>query len=113
MNEKILVIDDEPLILKTIERTLAKKGYEVEVTSDAEGFYKALHETKADLLIMDLHLEGFTADTMFDTIKEISPHSKILIISGGVPEHSTTHFLEKPFMIEELRKKVRDILDES
>jgi hypothetical protein len=35
----------------------------------------------------------------------------VLIISGGVPEYETGHFLEKPFKIDELRQKVREILD--
>jgi DNA-binding response OmpR family regulator len=93
MKEKILVIDDEPLILTTIDRALSKKGYEVIITSDADSFFEALDNSKADLLIMDLHLGG------------------VLIISGGVPAYETGHFLEKPFKIDELRQKVREILD--
>lgn len=112
MNENILVIDDEPLILKTIERALSKKGYDVTISSDADSFFKALNTTKADLLIMDLHLGGgLTADAMMEEIKQISPESKVLIISGGVPNYNTLHFLEKPFKIDELRQKVREILD--
>jgi DNA-binding response OmpR family regulator len=112
MNEKILVIDDEPLILTTIERALTKKGYQVIITSDADSFFEALDTSKADLLIMDLHLGGgLTADAMMEEIRYISPESKVLIISGGVPEYETGHFLEKPFKIDELRQKVREILD--
>jgi DNA-binding response OmpR family regulator len=113
VNEKILVIDDEPLILKTIERTLSKKGYDVITTSDADTFFNELKKSKADLLIMDLHLGGYTADSLMDEIEKISPESKILIISGGVPEYAASYFLEKPFKIDELRDKVREILDES
>jgi DNA-binding response OmpR family regulator len=114
VKEKILVVDDEPLILKTIERALGKKGYEVRVTPDAESFLGALREESADLLIMDLNLGELDSRSLLGSIREISPRSLILTISGVMQDdmRGGIHFLEKPFKIEELREKVRKILDE-
>lgn len=112
MKEKILVVDDEPLILNTIKRALAKLGYDVRITSDPESFIDELKAEPASLLIMDLNLGKLKSSSLMDKIRKISPSSKVLIISGVIPEHNDMHFLEKPFRLDELRQKVRDILDE-
>lgn len=111
MKEKILVVDDEPLILKTINRTLIRKGYEVRTTHDAKSFLKELKRDKADLLIMDINLGELSSQTLVDKIRDLAPDARILFISGGTPEADVEHFLEKPFNIEDLRLKVRNILD--
>ena len=112
MKKKILVVDDEPLILKTIERALEKRGYAVHTVSDAESFMQALREVDPDLLIMDVNLGHRNSDSLVDEIQAARPGAKMLFISGGTPEMAPWNFLEKPFKIEELREKVRQILDE-
>ena len=110
MNEKILVVDDEPLILTTIERTLSKKGYHVRTTPDAETFLSELKREDADLLIMDVNIAGVSSESLVDRIRQISPASQMLFISGVTPKARVDHFLEKPFDIEVLRENVRSIL---
>jgi len=111
MNEKILVLDDEPLILNTIQRALGKKGYDVLITGDANEFMDILAQEKPHLLIMDVNLGSMRSTELIDEIRSISPLSRILIISGAMHEITHEHFLEKPFKIDELREKVRNILD--
>jgi len=104
-------VDDEPLILNTINRTLMRKGYKVRTAPDAECFIKELEREAADLLIMDINLGQTSSRSLVDRIREIAPKAKLLFISGGSPEADVEHFLEKPFDIEDLRLKVRKILD--
>ncbi len=111
MAEKILVLDDEPLILNTIQRALGKKGYDVRITGDIVEFMNVLRSDKPDLLIMDVNLGSIQSTSLLHEIERISPSSRILIISGAMQDLENRHFLEKPFMIEELRNKVRAILD--
>jgi two-component system nitrogen regulation response regulator NtrX len=111
MEEKILVVDDEPLILNTINRTLIRKGYQVRTAPDAQTFLDELERETADLLIMDINLGELSSQTLVDSIREIAPKAKMLFISGGMPEANVEHFLEKPFDIDDLRLKVRNILD--
>ena len=111
MNEKILVVDDEPLILNTITRTLMRRGYKVRTSPDAASFLKELERETADLLIMDINLGKLSSQTLVDRIKELAPDAKMLFISGVTPEANVENFLEKPFDIEDLRNKVRKILD--
>jgi two-component system nitrogen regulation response regulator NtrX len=110
MGEKILVLDDEPLVLMTVERALGKVGYEVRVAGDAGGFLDALRAEKAALLIMDLHLGGTDMEALIEQAMRISPGSQILFMSGSAPERPG-NFLEKPFRIDDLRQKVRTMLD--
>jgi DNA-binding response OmpR family regulator len=111
MHEKILVIDDEPLILMTIERALGKLGYDLTTTSDPDSFLRALSGGGADLLIMDLQLGGENSSSLVEKAVEVSPKSKVLIISGSIAGLPDRQFLQKPFRIEDLRRRVREILD--
>lgn len=110
MKEKILVVDDEPLILNTINRALTKNNYRVRITEDAESFLAELNREPADLLIMDINLGGISSESLVENINDIAPGSSILFISGVMPEAEVEHFLEKPFDIDTLRQKVRQIL---
>jgi DNA-binding NtrC family response regulator len=111
MNEKILVLDDEPLILKTVQRALAKTGYAVQIASNAEEFMAILIEAPSDLLLMDINLEGGRSDALTGRINEIAPDAKIIYMSGLIPAREDIFFLEKPFIIEDLRMLVRGVLD--
>ncbi|MDP2167650.1 MAG: response regulator [Thermodesulfovibrionales bacterium] len=111
MNERILVIDDEPLILATIERALSKLGYAVRTTGSVADFLDALSTAAFDLLIMDLHLGSISPDVLLEKVRAITPETKILTVSGsnyGFPEEC---FLQKPFKIDDLRHMVREMLD--
>ena len=112
MKEKILVLDDELLILKTIQRALVKTGYAVRITSEAEEFMRLLGEESADLLLMDINLEGGRSDALTGRISKMAPKAKVIFMSGLIPVRGDIHFLEKPFTIEELRKLLRDVLDD-
>lgn len=109
MGVRILVIDDEPLILKTIEKALSKSGYEVTTTSSVEEFLSSVSSGGFDLLIMDVHL-GASTRTLLGEVKRVSPEVKILTVSGSVDGSVGSPFLQKPFRIEELRDKVREML---
>ncbi|KAF0146497.1 MAG: response regulator receiver [Nitrospirae bacterium] len=112
MHEKILVIDDEPLVLLSIERALLKVGYEVVATSDMKNFLDAVASRKFDMIIMDLHMEGIRTNELAEEAKRHIPSVKFMTISGSVPAQDSRYFLQKPFKIDVLRERVREILDE-
>lgn len=112
MHEKILVIDDESLILSSIQRALDKIGYEIVTTIDMQGFHNALAAKKFDMVIMDLHMKGINAEELIQEAKKFVPAIKFLAISGSTQPENTKNFLQKPFKIDELRERVRKILDE-
>jgi two-component system cell cycle sensor histidine kinase/response regulator CckA len=110
MARKILVIDDEPLILMTIEKALSKSGYEVTTTSDPGEFVSAVSTAGADMLIVDLHLGGIDTDALIEKAVGMAPKAKLLIVSGSVAEVKYENYLQKPFKISDLRSKVEELL---
>ncbi|MBA4371541.1 MAG: hypothetical protein C0402_01625 [Thermodesulfovibrio sp.] len=111
MLSKILVIDDESLILTAVERALVKVGYRVFSALNMEELGTALAEAPFDLLITDIHLAGESVEHVIQRVREGSPAVRILLMSGGSHKDQQYHFLEKPFSISGLRQTVKDILD--
>ncbi len=112
MSRKILVIDDEALILVAVERALSKAGYIVSTAKNMRELDTALKDAPFDMVITDLHMEEDTAENIIEKVEKTSPSVKVLKMSGTVNRDRSYNFLEKPFRIEELRKKVKDILNE-
>ncbi|MBI4690258.1 MAG: response regulator [Nitrospirae bacterium] len=113
MQERILVIDDEPLILSSIEKALSRVGYEIVTTMDLNGFCTSLTCRKFDLIIMDLHMKGINTNELIIEAQRTLPSVKFLTISGSTTQaKNSKYFLQKPFKIDSLRQKVREILDE-
>ncbi|MDA8432402.1 MAG: response regulator [Nitrospiraceae bacterium] len=111
MANKILVVDDEPLILTAVERALAKVGYAITKAQSMEELGKALGAAPFDLLITDVYMQGATLDEVIERVRMSSPAVKVLKMSGAIRREEKANFIEKPFSIETLRKKVKDILD--
>ena len=111
MMEKILVLDDEPLILKTIERALVKIGYSVRIAHEAKEFMRLLRAEPSDLLLMDMNLGNTYSLNLLDEVGVLAPEAKVIFMSGLIPEREDILFLEKPFTIDELRALVREVLD--
>jgi DNA-binding NtrC family response regulator len=113
MSGKILVIDDELLILNTVEKALSKVGYSVAKAQNMEELAAALRKAPFDLMITDLHMDEDTAENIIAKVKQSSPGIRVLLMSGGPHKTAADNFIEKPFKLEELREKVRVYLNES
>lgn len=112
MQPKILVIDDEALILTAVERALLKVGYRVFSATNMAELGTVLGEAPFDLLITDIHLVEETVERVIQRVREGSPSVKVLLMSGTSHTDRSYHFIEKPFSISGLRQTVRNILDE-
>lgn len=112
MKKKILVIDDEALILTAVERALSKVGYSITRALNMKEVEAALMNAPFDLLITDVYMQEETSENIISKIRGTSPAVKILKMSGSINRNNSEHFIEKPFSIEILRKMVKDILNE-
>ena len=112
MPGKILVIDDEPLILIAVERALSRVGYTVTPAGNVKDLDSALSNAPYDLLIADVYLGEESVDSIIQKVKDASPAIRVIYMSGMENEDGRKHFIEKPFKIDDLRKKVREILHE-
>lgn len=111
MAQKILVVDDEDLILASVERALAKVGYSISCARDMKELDGSIAKGPFDLLITDVFIRGGgSLGEVIEKVKETSPSVKVLKMSGSEERDMADDFIEKPFGIEALRKKVKEIL---
>jgi two-component system cell cycle sensor histidine kinase/response regulator CckA len=122
-HETILLVDDEEVITDVSREILETLGYTVMVAGsgrEAIEIYKQ-HHGKIDLVIMDMIMPQMSGGETFDVLKNINPDIKVILSSGyslkgqaaKIIERGCRAFLQKPFSIKDLSKKVRSVLDET
>ncbi len=120
--ETVLLVDDEDMIIDVGRQMLAMLGYKLlTATSGREAIelYKK-NRTTVDMVILDMIMPDMGGGETYDAMKEINPKIKVLLSSGysidgqarQILERGCDGFIQKPFSIEELSKKMREILDE-
>jgi CheY-like chemotaxis protein len=120
-SETILLIDDETMILDVGSKLLKKMGYTVLTANqgrEAINIYK-LHQDTVAIVILDLIMPEMGGGEVYDRLKQINPGVKVLLSSGyslrgqaaEVLDRGCNGFIQKPFVANELSKKVRDIID--
>jgi PAS domain S-box-containing protein len=117
-HETILVIDDEPAILRISDRVLSRLGYTVLPAGREHEAYAKIrkHRGKIALLLTDVILPGKYGTEIAEELKMEYPELKVLFISGYIDDRiplikQGAHFLPKPFTPKELAQKVREVLD--
>ncbi len=120
-SETILLVEDEDLLLEMMETLLKTRGYGVLKAKDgieAIELYKQ-HKDEISLVLTDMGLPKLTGIDEFEKLKEINPHIKLIFASGYLDPRAKDEllkagakgFLQKPYIIEEVLKKVREVLD--
>lgn len=120
-NETVLLVDDEDIILDVGGAMLRKLGYEALTAQsglEALSLYRE-YPNRIALVILDLIMPGMRGGETFDRLRESNPHIKVLLSSGynidgeaaGVLERGCSGFIQKPFNLKDLSKKLREILD--
>ena len=117
---KILVVDDEPVLVKGIKFNLEHEGYQVEVGCDGEQAVELAREGSFDLILLDLmmpKLDGFEACMR---IREFSAVPIIMLTAKGEDmdklmgfECGADDYITKPFNLLELKARVRALLRRS
>jgi PAS domain S-box-containing protein len=120
-NEHILLVEDEISIGEVGSDILKELGYKIEIARNGREALQILADTQRpfDLVILDMNMPRMGGRATFDRIKELIPSLKVLVCSGysasmiddGVFAHSIDGFIQKPYELEEIAKKIRDILD--
>lgn len=115
----ILVVDDEEIARTNLEYILRKEGHQV--TTAANGL-EALEKVKAqefDVVLTDLKMEKMDGIQLLESVKQIAPHTEIVMVTGYATVSSAVdalkkgaaHYLSKPIKLDELRATVREIID--
>jgi two-component system cell cycle sensor histidine kinase/response regulator CckA len=119
--ETILLIDDEAMILDVGQELLGELGYTVITANGGEEALRIFekHRDKIQLVIMDMIMPVMSGGETFDRLKALSPDIKILLSSGyslngqatKILERGCDGFIQKPFNMNQLSQKIREILD--
>jgi DNA-binding response OmpR family regulator len=81
---RILIVDDEPALRRTLERALTNQKYEVVSVADPHSAYQMLDESNFDLVLLDLRLPQMAGDTFFLAIVRHWPRllGRVILMSG-------------------------------
>jgi len=82
MNEKILVIDDEPDILKTLEMTLSQEGYHVTTATGGEAALEIFRRQTFELVITDMRMPGMDGIEVIRQVKDLDPDVEAIVLTG-------------------------------
>jgi two-component system cell cycle sensor histidine kinase/response regulator CckA len=119
--ETILLVDDEKMVLEVNKELLESMGYLVYGAGSGQEAIAVYMEKQKEinLVILDMIMPGISGGETFDRLREINPELKVLLSSGYsitgkaqiIMDRGCNGFLQKPFQIENLSRKVREMLD--
>jgi CheY-like chemotaxis protein len=124
-NETVLLVEDEDAVRGLLRQFLAGQGYRVLEASDGEEAVKLVGKEEApiDLMLSDIVMPGMSGTELAEKLGQIQPSVRVLLMSGyterleGFVDRGSgkggVNFLQKPFSMEALARKVREILDEA
>lgn len=117
--KRILVVEDNKLILETIAQSLLREGYEIIKATDGKECLKLLEESTFDLLITDLYMPNINGLELLSILQEQGRKTMpVLVLSAGGNEENVLKafemgaddFMIKPFSLSELNFRIKKLL---
>jgi len=116
----VLMVDDEEVIIEVGRELLGAIGYKVLTAIDGKEAIEIYKKNmdKIDIVLLDMIMPDMGGGKVFDIIKKINPHAKVLLISGYSLDNQAAEilnrgcdgFMQKPFNLNELSGKIRKII---
>lgn len=118
-HEAVLVVEDEDLVREVVTESLTSQGYRVIAVAGAE--HALGINTPYDLVVTDIVMPGQNGKELAEILRKTRPNLPILFMSGYTDsilsglDREAPHqgFLQKPFAVDVLCRKVRNLLDEA
>lgn len=119
--KKILVIDDEQVVLDSVARVLPEDEFDVEITTSSRQGLELGISQDYDLVIADIRMPEIGGMRILRDIKRSKPQAVVVILTGYATVESAVqamklgaaHYLEKPFTPDSLLETVRTVLEHS
>ena len=119
----ILLVEDEGIVAEIGYQMLERLGYRVILAqsgAEAMSMYEQ-HQAEIDLVILDMIMPGIGGGVVFDRLHALSPETPVLLSSGyslngqalDILKRGCRGFIQKPFNIEQLQQKIREILSDA
>jgi CheY-like chemotaxis protein len=117
-SHKVLVVDDDPAVRKSIDRVLTSKGYAVITAENGEEALRKLNEEKYDLVYTDIRMPGISGLEVAEQVKARKPWTPVVIITGYGTEAAevrakaagVSSFVHKPLSPAMIEDSARDAL---
>ena len=120
MSKRILIVDDEPNIVVSLEFLMKREGFEVAVAADGEAALRSVEEKKPDLVLLDIMLPKKNGFEVCQTIRANPEWQSIKVVMLTAKGRDTEvakgtalgadAYMTKPFSTKDLIAQVRQIL---
>ncbi len=117
MSKRVLVVDDEKLIVKGIRFSLEQEGMEVDCAYDGEEALEKAREKEYDMILLDIMLPKLTGLEVCQQIREFSSVPIIMLTAKGEDmdkilglEYGADDYITKPFNILEVKARIKAIM---
>ena len=117
MAKKVLVVDDEKLIVKGIRFSLEQDGMEVTCAYDGEEALRLAQENKFDMILLDIMLPKMDGFEVCQAIREFSNMPIVMLTAKGEDmdkimglEYGADDYMTKPFNILEVKARIKAIM---
>ncbi|MFN3882067.1 MAG: response regulator transcription factor [Nitrincola lacisaponensis] len=120
---KVLVVDDEPNILLSLEFLMEQAGFSVTTAEDGETALQRINDTEPDLVLLDISLPGISGFDVLEQLRQDARFTRLPVIMltahGREVEREkgmalgADDYITKPFSTQTLVQKVRTLLQEA
>lgn len=116
---RIMVIDDEPIVLKSCRRILSRSGYQIETTDEPRKGLKRVLSEFYNLVIVDLMMPDLDGMEILKSVKENCPDTDVIMITGystvqnavEAMKLGAAEYVSKPFNPDELEVIVQKVIE--
>jgi len=115
---RILLVDDDPAVRRSLSETLSEEGHEVRASESAEVALSQLDEYAPDLILSDIRMPGLSGIELLECVKERAPSVDVILMTAydDMPtvvramREGAFDFLVKPLQLEELQAVLDRVL---
>jgi DNA-binding NtrC family response regulator len=118
MRKTLLVVDDEKLVRWAIQQSMGEENFTVVSAADGEDAIDKIRKETFDVIITDLIMPGLNGLELARMVRDLQPQSKVIMMTshselldkGEAKNAGVQGFIDKPFLVQEVKSVVRQII---